>query len=477
MQVDMDKKIIRTRVAPSPTGYPHLGLIYQAIFDYVLAHKYNGQFVLRIEDTDRTRFVEGAEDVIYNALQWVNLLPDEGPRQDGQYGPYRQSERLNLYQQYAQQLIDSGHAYRCFCTKERLDEMRKNQEAHHLPPMYDKTCRKLSSEDKEKKIEENLPFTIRMKIPENQTITVYDALVGNVSFESSQIDDQVILKSDGFPTYHLAVVVDDYLMKITHVFRGTEWLPSLPKHVLLWEYLGWKNEMPVFIHVPILLNSQGGGKLSKRHAHTSVTYYQQEGFLPEAVVNYLANIVWNHPEGKEIFPIMDFGKALEIDPQHFDIKPNGVHFDLEKLLWMNGEYIRMMNNQELYDHLVQYYSSQSNTTMLNYLTNNKKEFINAVIELSKTRIKTLKDFQNLVLPLEVPLSAEEKEVAKTIKEIFDTIENWNRETILAGMREVLKKHKVKGSMLYKILTGREHGLPLPEKLELEGKKETMARLA
>jgi len=469
--------MVRTRVAPSPTGYPHLGLVYQAIFDYVLAHKYGGKFVLRIEDTDRTRFVEGAEDVIYNALRWVHLVPDEGPREKGDYGPYRQSERLEFYQKYANQLIGSGHAYRCFCTKERLEEMRKTQESRHASPMYDKTCRSLSLGDSEKKKQEGLAFTIRMKVPENKTIVVPDALVGEVSFDSNQIDDQVILKSDGFPTYHLAVVVDDYLMKITHVFRGTEWLPSLPKHVLLWEFLGWKENMPVFIHVPVLLNSQGGGKLSKRHAHTSVTYYQEEGFLPEAVVNYLANIVWNHPEGKEIFPIMDFSKALEIDPLHFDIKPNGVHFDLEKLLWMNGEYIRLMSNDELHKHLTQYYQSQKNEIMVNFLTKNEKAFINSVMELSKTRIKILKDFQDLVLPLDTPLSGAEKEVAKNLKEVFNSIETWNKETVLAGMREVLQKQKVKGSMLYKIFTGREHGLPLPEMLELFGKEKTLEKLA
>ena len=462
---------VRTRVAPSPTGYPHLGLIYQAIFDSVLAHKYNGQFVLRIEDTDRTRFVEGAEDVIYHALTWSGLSPDEGPKEGGEYGPYRQSERLPIYKKYAEQLIESGHAYRCFCTKERLDVMRKEQEQKHMAPMYDKTCRKLSEEEVQKKMEEGLPFTVRMKISEGQPIVVHDALVGEVTFESNQIDDQVILKSDGFPTYHLAVVVDDYLMKITHVFRGTEWLPSYPKHVLLWEYLGWKEEMPVFIHLPILLNSEGGGKLSKRHAHTSVTYYEQEGFLPEAVVNYLANIVWNHPEGKEIFPLMDFGQAFDIERNYYDLKPNGVKFDLQKLLWMNGEYIRSEKREALSAKLKEFYKDDAE--VMEILNGSMAD---RLIELAQSRVKTLKDFRNLVVPEQIELTLEEKEVATYWQEKLAALVEWNKDTILGTIREVLKGKEVKGSMLYKIMTGREQGLPLPESLELQGKEQTLERL-
>lgn len=465
---------VRTRVAPSPTGFPHLGLIYQAIFDYVLAHKYGGQFILRIEDTDRTRFVEGAEDVIYNSLDWVNLIPDEGPREGGPVGPYHQSERLNIYKKYADQLIASGHAYRCFCTKERLDEMRKNQEANHLPPMYDKTCRKLSQEEIDKKLTEGLPHTVRLKVPENEKIVVSDALVGDVTFDSNQIDDQVLLKSDGFPTYHLAVVVDDYLMNITHVIRGTEWLPSYPKHVLVWNYLGLKDAMPTFIHIPVLLNTEGGGKLSKRHAHTSVIFYQQEGFLPEAVINYLANIVWNHPEGKEIFPIMDFGKALDVENNHFDIKAQGVHFDLQKLTWMNGEYIRMMSDEELEEKLRGFYKDDAE--VLSVLDTNPLTK-GMIIGLAKTRMKTLKDFRMLVISQKVQLTAEEKTVATAWKEKLENIVDWNNEAILSSIREIIKEQKIKGSLLYKIMTGREQGLPLPESLVLLGKEKTLQKIS
>lgn len=468
-------KTVRTRVAPSPTGYPHLGLVYQAIFDFVLARKYNGKFVLRIEDTDRARFVEGAEDVIYNALSWVNLLPDEGPKEGGEYGPYRQSERLELYQKYANQLIESGHAYRCFCTKERLEEMRKNQEKNHQPPMYDKTCRNLSKDQINKNSTENLPFVVRMKIPENQKIVVCDEIVGDVEFDSNQLDENVILKSDGFPTYHLALVVDDYLMKITHVFRGTEWIPSFPKHQLLWEYLGWEKDMPLFIHIPLLLNSQGPGKLSKRHVHTSVDYYKSEGFLPEAVVNYLANIVWNHPEDKEIFPIMDFGQAFDLENRKFDIRSNGVKFDLQKLLWMNGEYIRQTENSKLKVKIYEFFNKQY-----------PEDIIEKTIPLIKERIKTLAEYEILCSffytepkEYEVDLSAH-TEVIKKTAESLTNVQNWKADAIGDAMQEVAKTMGVKNSEYFMLLrvtvTGKKISPPLNDSMELLGKDETLKRL-
>lgn len=463
--------MVRTRVAPSPTGFPHLGLVYQALFNYVLTHTYGGSFVLRIEDTDRTRFVEGAEDVIYDSLNWVGLIPDEGPKEGGEYGPYRQSERLSLYKKYADQLIESGNAYRCFCSKERLEEMRKSQEAKHQAPMYDKTCRNLSKEEVAKNMDEGLSFVVRMKIPQNQKIVVKDAIVGDVEFDSNQIDDQVILKSDGYPTYHLAVVVDDYSMKITHVFRGTEWLPSYPKHVLLWEYLGLKEEMPVFIHLPVLLNSNEPGKLSKRHAHTSVKYYQEEGYLPEAVLNYLANIVWNHPEGKEIFPLMDFGKAMQIDPLHLDIKSNGVRFDLEKLRWMNGEYIRNLELNVLIEKLNEFFKGDKEVIEVLESSNGQK-----LVELARSRMKTLKEFKDLVINQRIKLTTEEKEIAKILHLQLNNLQEWNKERILGVIRNVLNEKKIKGNVLYKIFTGREQGLPLPEAMEILGKGKTLERI-
>lgn len=474
-------KEVRTRVAPSPTGFPHLGLIYQAMFDVVLVHKYGGAFVLRIEDTDRSRFVEGAEEVIYRSLRWANLLPNEGPEEGGEFGPYRQSERLEHYQKYAKELIEKDHAYYCFCTKERLDEMRKKQEENHLPPMYDKHCRNLPDDEVQQNLDSNTPHVIRMKIPENQKIKVHDAIVGEIEFDSNLIDEQVILKSDGFPTYHLAVVVDDYLMKITHVVRGTEWVPSAPKHVLLWQYLGWEKDMPKFIHIPLLLNSEGGGKLSKRHSHTSVDYYRNEGFLPEAVVNYLANIVWNHPEEKEIFSLEEFGQAFDLEKDHYDIRPNGVRFDLAKLLWMNGEYIRQMSDEELTKRLVEF-----------LVDHPAPDRIAPLVPLVKERIKKLSDFipltsfvferpeydQNVFSKIKIENMKEVLEKVIEKLESFDT--PWNSQKFEETFRQMAQDNNIQVRDMFQLLrvavSGQLVTPPLFETIQIMGEDEAIARV-
>jgi glutamyl-tRNA synthetase len=247
--------MVRTRIAPSPTGFPHIGTIYQVLFDYAYAKKHGGQFVVRLEDTDRARFVEGAEEVVFSALDWFGLSEDESPRKGGKYGPYRQSERLEIYMKHAEELVEKGHAYYCFCTKERLDQLREEQQKNKELPMYDKHCRNLSPEEAKEKLANSAEHVIRMKIPENKKVIFHDLIIGDIEFDSNTLDDQVILKSDGFPTYHLGVVVDDHLMEITHIFRGKEWIPSTPKHVLLYEFFGW--EMPVHAHLPLILSDQG----------------------------------------------------------------------------------------------------------------------------------------------------------------------------------------------------------------------------
>lgn len=270
-------KTVRTRVAPSPTGFPHVGTLYQALFDFVWAKKHEGKFVLRIEDTDAKREVEGAEQAVFDALSWANLNPDEGPITGGGFGPYRQSERLPIYKKYAEELIEKGFAYYCFCDETHLDTVRKEQEAKKLPPRYDRSCRNCTPEEAKKRVAAGEKACIRMKIPDSEKIKVTDLLRGEVEFDSDTLDDQVLLKSDGFPTYHLAVVVDDHLMKITHAIRGEEWLPSSPKHVLLYRYMNW--EPPIFVHLPILRNPDHS-KMSKRQGHTSVFWYRDEGYLP-----------------------------------------------------------------------------------------------------------------------------------------------------------------------------------------------------
>jgi len=469
---------IRTRIAPSPTGFPHIGTIYQALFDYAFAKKNKGVFFVRIEDTDQERLVSGAEEKIFEALDWFGLTEDESVRKGGEFGPYKQSERLPLYQKYAKELVEKGGAYYCFCTKERLEEVHKKQSEQHLPTMYDKQCRNISKEEVEKKLSETMPFVIRLKIPENTDIVVRDEIRGEIHFDSNLIEDAVLLKSDGYPTYHLAsAVVDDHLMQTTHLVRGEEWLSSLPKHWIALDYFGW--EKPLFFHTPVLRNPDKS-KLSKRHGHTNVSYYKEEGFLPEAMLNYLALMAWSHPEGKEIFPLSEFIQYVELK----DMKPVGPIFDIEKLKWMNGEYIRKMSNEELLNALQSYFELINDKIMFTYFTGNKPEFIDQVITLIKTRIKTLKDVKNLYLPLQfselgtvVSYSAEEKKLARTLFELLSKISNWNKDAILEKMKEALTINNAKGKMLYKIFTGKEFGLPLPETLVLETKEKTLQTLS
>lgn len=476
---------VRTRIAPSPTGYPHIGTIYQAMFDFVFAKANQGKFIVRIEDTDRARFVEGAEQVIYDSLDWFKLESDEDPVKGGDFGPYKSSERLDTYKKYALELIDKDHAYYCFCTKERLEELRKKQESEKKAPMYDKHCTFLSKEEIDKKLQEKVPCVIRMKIPADQKIKVSDVLLGEIEFDSNLIDDQVIFKSDGYPTYHLAAIVDDYLMKITHVFRGQEWLPSFPKHQLLYQYLGWDSEMPQFIHLPVILNSEGGGKLSKRQGHASVDYYRKEGYLPEAILNYLANIVWNHPEGKEIFPFMDLSKALLVDSTSkitkVQIYSQGPKFDLKKLEWMNGEYIRAMSDEELTKRLQEF-----------LVDHPAKHRIAEVVPLIKERIKKLSDFVPLTDFLWEDPEFDKEEFNKLkiddlkpkIEKILEKLEGmekpWKTEVFEKTFRELAQELGISASQMFQLLrvaiSGQTVTPPLFESIQILGEERTVDRI-
>ena len=331
---------VRVRVAPSPTGPVHVGTAYQALFDLVLARKHGGQFVLRIEDTDQTRSRREWEEPIFQALRWLGLEWDEGPDVGGPYGPYRQSERLEIYQQYVEQLVDNGHAYPCFCTSERLDELRKTQMQNKERLGYDGHCRNLSEAEVAQKKSEGLSYVIRLKMPSAGTCVVKDRLRGEVELDFAQIDDQVLMKSDGFPTYHLAVVVDDHLMKISHVIRGEEWITSAPKHLVLYEAFGW--EPPEYMHLPLLLNSDGS-KMSKRKNPTAVEYYRRAGYAPEALLNYLILMAYPPIDGdEEMFSLGQLTEDFSADK----INLGGSIFDIEKLNWLNGRYMRERKTPE-----------------------------------------------------------------------------------------------------------------------------------
>lgn len=366
-------KEVRVRFAPSPTGALHIGGVRTALYNYLLAKKHGGKMILRIEDTDQSRYVPGAEEYIKEALAWVGIEFDEGPNSGGPYAPYRQSERKSIYKNYALQLIDSGHAYYAFDSSEELEAMRNKLKTQKgANPQYDSTTRMtmknsltLSANEVEEQLESNAPYVIRLKVPDNELVVLNDLIRGEVNVQSSQIDDKVLMKSDGMPTYHLANVVDDYLMKISHVIRGEEWLPSAPLHVLTYKFLGWEKEMPSFAHLPLLLKPDGNGKLSKRDAdqmgfpifpinwtdpktNELAEGFRERGYLPEALINFLALLGWNPGNNQELFSLDELVNAFEIDR----IGKAGAKFDIQKANWFNQQYLRAKSDKELADILM-----------------------------------------------------------------------------------------------------------------------------
>ena len=392
---------VRVRFAPSPTGGLHLGGVRTVLFNYLFAKHHNGDFILRIEDTDQTRFVPGAEQYIQDTLAWCGLTPDESPLHGGPYGPYRQSERKEIYRQYAEQLIQQGNAYYAFDTPEELDAKRKEitnfqySRAHRLEMKNSVT---LSKDAVDELLKNNTPYVIRIKIPENEEVSLEDVIRGAVSFDTNIVDDKVLLKADGMPTYHLAVVVDDYLMKITHAFRGEEWLPSAPVHVLLWKYLFGLDKMPKWAHLPLILKPDGQGKLSKRdgerlgfpvfamdwtdpNTKETTIGFKEKGFLPEAFVNLLAMLGWNDGTDYEIFSIEELIANFSLERVH----KGGAKFDYEKAKWFNAEWIKKTDN-DLLAPLVRPYFDAANIEI------HDPNYLVKVIGLVKERCHLLPEF-------------------------------------------------------------------------------------
>ncbi|MBI5753646.1 glutamate--tRNA ligase [Candidatus Peregrinibacteria bacterium] len=405
--------MIRTRFAPSPTGYLHVGGLRTALYCYLFAKKNKGRFLLRIEDTDRERFVEGALENLIDTLAWVGISYDEGP--------YIQSQRTEIYREHVQKLIDSGQAYRCFCTKERLDEMRENQTKMKMAPMYDRKCLDLPESEIQEKTKAGEKFVVRQKMP-YELIKFKDLIRGNVQFDGKTIDDQVLMKSDGFPTYHLANVVDDHLMEITHVIRGEEWLPSTPKHIALYKAFGW--QPPEFAHLPLLLNADRS-KLSKRQGDVSVEDYIKKGYLKEAIINFVAFLGWNPGGGEEaeIFSLEELEEAFSIEKVH----KAGAIFNLEKLDWFNWRWKKRLFNLEL-EKIAKEIDPQVNITsgrkdQLNFVFSkpeNEKEFIT-------TRGKKLLAMCNNLLPKEY--SSDESKLLKALVTIEEKILKDPKETL------------------------------------------------
>ena len=371
----------RVRFAPSPTGYLHVGGLRTALYNYLFAKRYNGKFILRIEDTDRNRYVEGAVEKLIESLKWCGLDYEEGPGKDGGYGPYIQSERLSIYKEHVDKLIENKHAYYCFCTPERLEALREEQQKLKLPQAkYDKHCLELSEETIKNNLESGMPYVVRLNVPPGLRIYIKDIVRGDVEFDSEVVDDQVLLKSDGYPTYHLANVVDDYLMGITHVIRGEEWLSSTPKHVLLYDYFGWRR--PQFAHLPLLLNPDKS-KLSKRQGDVAVEDYRDKGYLKEALVNFVALLGWTAGDDKEFYYLEELTEKFSLER----VNKAGAVFNVEKLNWLNAEHLRKKPKDEIIDMLKKEIASSEYASIT--FTG---ELLNQIVDAMLERVSFVKEF-------------------------------------------------------------------------------------
>ncbi len=377
----MESKDIRLRFAPSPTGYMHVGGARTAIFNYLFARHYNGKFILRIEDTDRSRYSEDAEEDIFSSLRWLGLEWDEGPDKGGDFGPYRQSERTDLYKEHTKELIDRGEAYYCFCSKERLENLREEQKSAGEDIGYDRKCRDLPPEEIKARLESGEKYVVRLRIPDNRKIVFKDSLRGEIEHESERLDDFVLVKEDGYPTYHMANIVDDHHMQISHVFRGEEWITSTPKHILLYEAFGWNP--PEFVHLPVILDEEGG-KLSKRRGAVSVLGFKQEGFLPEALFNFLSLLGWSPGNDREKMSEKEITESFTINT----ISPKSSVFDRKKLTWMNGLYMPEREVESILPGMIEIWKAQGIASEEQLWD---KDRLNRIAELMKDRSKTVNE--------------------------------------------------------------------------------------
>ena len=491
---------VRVRFAPSPTGPLHIGGVRTALYNYLFAKHHGGKFLLRIEDTDQNRYVPGAEDYIIESLKWLDLIPDEGVGFGGPHGSYRQSERKEIYAQFAQELIDSGNGYYAFDTPEELDQLRAAAESKGETFIYNSFNRnelnnslRLSAEEIQEKINSGIPYVIRFKIPENQTVLLDDLIRGKISIDSNTLDDKVLYKSDGMPTYHLANIVDDHLMEITHVIRGEEWLPSMALHELLYKAYGWT--APRFAHLPLILKPEGKGKLSKRDGdkHGFPVFplewtteegiskgYREEGYLPEALVNMLALLGWNPGTEQEIFTMDELISAFSLEK----VSKSGARFNPEKTIWFNHQYLQKKSAEEILPLFENILKKQE--------IHSTQEFNVKVIELVKERANFIQDiYTQSEFFYKSPMNYDEKAVAKAWKEDsaellnefaskLEDIEDFNHEVIHEGIQNFVQQKEIGfGKLMMPVrlaLVGSLQGPDVPLIMELLGKNEVNNRL-
>ena len=440
---------IRTRFAPSPTGFMHVGNLRTALYEYLTARHEDGTFVLRIEDTDRERYVEGATQVIYDTMKLAGLDHDEGPDIGGDYGPYVQSERLDMYKPYAEKLVAEGKAYRCFCTKERLEALKENAPEG---TGYDRHCRDLSEEEIQKNLDAGIPYVIRQKMPLTGSTSYHDLVYGDITFPNEDLDDQILLKTDGFPTYNFANVIDDHTMGITHVVRGSEYLSSTPKYNLLYEAFGW--EIPTYIHLPLIMGKsvdENGNevisKLSKRHGSTGFMDLVNEGYLPEAIINYIALLGWAPKDTQEIFSLDELIKAFDIN----GISKSPAVFDYDKLSWVNQEHIKAMSDEEFLEHAKPFYDEAGvDASCYALLAELLKPRITKFTEITE-KLSFIKEYSDFDLALfEHKKSKSTLESSKQMLEkAIPVLENldWDRDAITEAMKTLAENLEVKNSVV------------------------------
>ena len=483
---------VKVRFAPSPTGFVHIGSLRTALYNYLFAKKMGGTYLLRVEDTDQSRLVEGAIEGMLKAMDWAGVNHTEGVVLDengnvtevGENGPYIQSKRLNIYKEYIKQLLDNGHAYYCFCSKERIDKVREIQKSEGKIPKYDGICRGLSKEEVEAKIAAGEKYVIRLKLPANREIKFNDIVRGLVSINTDDLDDQVLMKSDGFPTYHFAVIVDDHLMGITHVIRGEEWLPSTPKHVYMYEAFGW--EAPTFVHLPNILNSERK-KLSKRQGDVAVEDFRKKGYSPEGLVNYVSLVGWSPEDNNEIFNMKELEEAFSLER----VSKSGGVFDTDKLNWVNAHYIKAADNAVIADLAIPFLIEAGFITEEE--AEERYEWIKSMVGVVKESLSYVKEITTKVdifFKDELELEDDDcREFLKlehiptlidVLKEKVTDADEINEEFIKAMFKQIQKEHGIKGKNLFMgtrvILTGQMHGPEMPLVLTLLGKEKILNRI-